>query len=995
MPAAPASTAPRAAFSLRRAHRSAHTPDHEADRPARAVLAPDPTLGPGECGLPRALALRLFFFHLVGALVDEKRAATPAAALALLARGGPFLLPLLARVAARHPVLLGPGEALDRSRLQAFVPVLVAGPALRLSPLAMRRMQLVPDGRELTVSLAVSARTRAEVRDLLALSSTLRSPVDGSLQLSLSPEALAGLYQLTRVAPSHDSQRAPPRHFATAQEASEAFARGELGADATVRIGRGQDRHLATAGRCVAAAAVSVSGAIEGDAAWTLSFVRALLDRVAVAAGDEAAARVAQALEAIGVTHATRSGMSLGIDDLTLAPTRDAWIAEAHASCAEVQQSYDEGLLTDGERSSKVVDLWSQAVDRVSSEIQRQFDDPAAGRPLAVMLRSGAVENASYVARKLGGTMGLVAQANGQICERPALRSLRQGLDAHDQFLLITAARAEKIKQEWAGRGQLAWLRRLSAFLGGLSVVMDDCGTPAGLQVRSLTGDNTSPASLRGRLAGRVLAREVASLDPSGEPLVEADGVSTKEQLDAIDREGVRAVEVRSAVGCEAPGGFCAACTGGRVGDPVGLLAAQALVVAASKLGRTMTAVNGPTSGHVLIQSSCSGPSYDAIEALGSGLWTLIKGDLARRSDGSLVVVSPEAELRIEQPGGQIVQFVTLAHASFVRTDPGTEVARGRLLAQVSPHELQVLSDRAARVSLRDLIEGVSMLEMFDALTGLSRTIILDHSYRSARYAWGLLDSSSTRASRIGEPAGRALRPRIVLTAADGTEREIRLVEGSMLRVADGEQVEPGQALLVRPSPPPSWPGAFGWKELAQLLDLRFEQPPALLSRIDGVLSYRGSRYSQRHVTVRPDLPLAAPWRHPVRRGVHLPFEPGDRVRAGDILVDGEIDPSSLVPVLGRPEAAAHLVDRLLGILWPGGASISSAHVELVVAAMLREVQITAAWHESWPKGTRVDRLEFSAKAAEIAAAGGWPPRAEATMVGVAAGARARGRAAG
>jgi DNA-directed RNA polymerase subunit beta' len=991
-------------LALHRAYLAAHHDlARDADFSARAVLVPDPALAPGECGLPRSLALRLFFFHLVGELVDERSAPTPAAALALLTRATglapplllappfsspsrasypPFLLPLLERVVTGHPLLVSRGEMLDRSGIQSFLPVLVDGDALRLSPLAMIR--LVPDGREVTIALPLSGRARRESIDRMSPPATLRSPVHGGLTLSLSPEALAGLYHLTHSPPHPPPASGPrPRHFASSQEAAEAFARGELRAGDTVRVGRGEGRHEATAGRCVAASLVPQLASLEAEnQPWGLWRVRRVLDQVAQVAGDEAAAEAARALERLGTDHATRSGLSLGIDDLIEPSTRAAVLAESHANHLCIQEMYDEGQITDGERYCKILDLWSQATDRIASQLGQQLDGSAAGSPLAVMVCSGAVESGIHAARKLGGMVGLVAKTSDEIVERPVLGSLRRGLDAHELFLMATSGRGLRIRTG----GQEVWLRQLADLLRGVSVVTEDCQTPTGLWVRALDDfDPPSPTSLRGRIAGRVVVREISSVSLERTLLAPAGVIPTTDQLDAIDREGPRAIEVRSAVGCEARGGLCAACTGARLGDPVGMRAAQALVVASSQLRRRLFPVKEP--GVRVLSFGGSIERLPAFRALGSGRMVLRRGDLARQPDGSLIVVSPDAEFVIERADGEIVQRTEIPHATTLLVAPGGEVRHGRLLAQSPVYEHRALSDRQARVSVLDLVDHVTMIERVDEITGLSQRRIVDPS-QSFNGPLGVINPAVTRARYLHNPALALLRPRLVLTTAEGIERVIPLAEGSLLKVADGDEVERGQLLVVRQLPwSTRWRNPFRGPELVRLLDLRPEPHAAVLTEIAGTVSIEG-QWGERVVVVTPDFPVIPPRRYPVA-GSYLNVTEGERVLAGAVLVDGPISPASILAVSGRPEAAAYLVDLLLDILWMGGAQISSEHVELVVAAMLRQVRVTCEGAGPWKRGELVDRVEFSAQAARLATAGERAPEAEPAIVGVAAGARA------
>jgi DNA-directed RNA polymerase subunit beta' len=885
---------------------------------------------------------------------------------------------LLDRLVARHPVIISRGVMLDRAGIQAFSATIVDGPALRLSPLAMRRLGVSPDGRELTVFVPVSEQARREVGARMMARGALRSPVDGSLLLPLSPEALAGLYRLTQP----DDRGATPRHFATPEEVSEAFARGELRPGSAVRVGRGSGRYLSTAGRCLVAAELSTHlPSEEPPRPLDRPALAALLDQVAASAGDEAAARAAQSLERLGSAHATRSGSSLGLDDLVAPPARPEILAEAHARCAAVQEMYDEGLITDGERYQKVVDLWSEASDRMAWSIQEQFQGPAARGALAALCRSGAIDHGYHVARKLGGMVGLTARPWGEVIERPILGSLRSGLGAHEQFMLTMVGRAAATLAQLAGQKQRTWLGQLADLLRHVAVVEEDCRSPVGLWVREIGGGHDTSTSLRGRLAGRLLAREVAAFGPDRRPLAESDTSPTPDQLDAIEREGPRAAEVRSPVGCEARGGLCAACAGAPVGEPVGMQAAQALVAAAARL---------PWSEPIfLVHSSCRHvqPNLLGVESLAPGRLLLCRGELARLPpEGALVVVSPDAEIAIEQADLGIVQRTVLKHASSVLVEPGESVLRGQQLSRSDPFETRLLSDRAARVSRLDVVEGISQFSQVDEVTGLCRKIILEPA--GAGLSRGPVDRAAENARQLTERVGIPLQPRMVLTSADGAERVIPLTAGAFLRVEAGDVVARGQLLLTLLNQV-NWPRErASADDLASLLDWRPTRDDAVIAEIAGMVSIEGYGTS-RTVVVTPDSPdEGSPWRHPVGWR-YLVAQAGMRVQAGDLLVDGPIDLAALLRVVGRPEAAAYLVDLLLETLQRGGPTPWPRLIEVVVGAMLRRVRVVAAGEGPWERGARVDRGEFTRQAARLAAEGRRPPEAAAVVEGLATRARA------
>jgi DNA-directed RNA polymerase subunit beta' len=924
------------------------------------------------------MAFELFRLHLVGEAVRRRIAPTTGEARRLVDEQSASLLPVLEEILAEHPVILGDGRCRSRHGMAAFFPVLTQGRAVALSPLAQGRL-LGPGGNgRVKVFLPLGARAQEEACQRMTSPATLAAPEARSPRVELSPDACVGLY-LASLERSGQRGRAPlpgPREawgtvaagrlreiqrahlqqfgalrgfFSGFAEVERAIDAGELGLNALVFVRHGRVTFSTVAGRCLVMALLPA--AVPCEAANQVLDRRRqqlLLGASYEALGGERTAELAEAMETLGLRLATRLAFSIGAGDMVVPGERRAILDAAEKEVAAVAEQYTEGLITDGERYNKIVDIGAGAAEQMGAAVEHAVrrtpvvDPDTAERRLdpstnpLFLLADAGVAGSMRELRVLSGMVGSVAKPNGEIHEAAVTDNLCGGLSLHACFAMATAGRAKRIEAgHWDAEGERVAELLLRA-LGGVRVVARDCGALGALPMRAV--DDWYP--LQERVQGRFAA-------------------ATAKLLAREEVEEASEVAIRSPIFCEAEGGVCAVCCGldpatratFAIGEPVGLHAAHALVSKLDQVGTRRFHIGGGTMRGWL--TACEA-EVEGVVVLRAG------GDeeeaIAALPGGERVVVSAWIDFEVVDGEGVTVACGGAPHGARVLVKSGERVASRQTLAHWEPYARSLLARRGGTVRWVGLVEGLTLVESLDEVTGLSRLTVV-------------------------EPEGTA-RPRVEITGPDGAVLgTIELEAGDALRVGDGEDVVRGQAVAVRWSRSKVFAVDIeGRRDLMRILHGRMDDA-ALLSEIGGVVEVTRDVDRSATIVVRPA--EGEPRRYTVEHHCRLLVSDGERVTPGARLSYGREDPGDIARILGPAEGALRIVDTIELVYRLFGVPIHPRHAELVAKALLRAVRIRDPGAGPWASGELAPRACFARVAEALAQKGLAPPSAEVAVTGL------------
>lgn len=970
-----------------------HQPPKRVAFSAASVVVPDSGLGPGECTLPIGLARGLYGSLVLARLVRDGEPAGD------LGRGGasPAFDKALAAIVAERPLLVSGAQARTCSALRAFWPRLTGGVAFGLAPLALaslglgggERVQLhVPLSDEACDDLAermvwpagASRRGGGEpplptqqARAGLAFATLEPRPAKGGLRSPLDPAAWGPPGALTAarcgaLAASALEEGSLRGFYASFDEVRRAYDAGDLALRAALVLREGGTSFLTSAGRCLVGEALSGLVAFEAiNRELDARALKALLRECRGRGGDGEAALVVERLERLGLEIVTAAGLSLSADDLRPPAAKAGLLAGGRADVEQVQIMFDEGLITDGERYNKTVDLWANIADRVSDALLRQLDrqSTAADPPaLWLLLRAGLATHSQ--AKHIAAARGLTAKGSGEIVELIVASSLHEGYSPHEYFLEARQARGDTLGRLKRAADADALLARLAACCADVVVEPGDCGSE-GIELKSREPWYEPLEPLRAQASwGRLLAADLPA---------SAGGVAPARAGEPFDEAAFRAlveakatsVRVRSPLACRLARGVCAACYGRLAGIPelapggeaVGVLAAQSIGEAARRLvERTFHIGCG------------SGPYRQDNELVADTAgYVKLHGALPMpRSDGRLVVLGRAAGLSIVDDAGYEVDYEPLGQGSLLHVVDGQRVSRGERLADLEPFYNLMVAEADGVVRYDDLVEGVTIVESIDTVSGLARRGVV-------------------------EPPGASLSPRVRVTdEADGSTKlgpggepaVHALPQGAELIALAGERVQIGDPLArVLMFVPRREDQTGGLPRLLEALDARPPGGAALLADRAGRVSIEALPSRERRVTVTPLVEGQAPSSFSVRSGCPIVVRPGERVRPGDQLTDGPIDPHDVLRIHGVGRLASDLTDSIRGLFDVSGELLDPRHIEVVVRQMLRFVRVDDAGDTRHLPGDLVDRWRFERENVALARRGGRPASARPVLVGI------------
>ncbi len=935
------------------------------DYSGRSVIVVGPELKLHQCGLPKKMALELFKPFIYSKLEKYGHATTIKAAKRMVEKERPEVWDILEEVIREHPVMLNRAPTLHRLGIQAFEPVLIEGKAIQLHPLVCTAFNADFDGDQMAVHVPLSLEAQLEARVLMMSTNNILSPANGKPIIVPSQDIVLGIYYLSLETPEFRAaeENACPA-FGTIGEIEHALAARAIKLHDKIRArfltvdAAGKpviQKVVTTAGRMLIAQVLPKNVHVPFsliNRQLTKKNVSDVIDVVYRHCGQKECVIFADRLMGLGFGQAFKAGISFGKDDLIIPDSKGEMIGKTQAEVKEFEQQYQDGLITAGERYNKVVDAWSRCTEEVAGAMMKEISKQEIGRQtnsVWMMSHSGARGSPAQM-RQLAGMRGLMAKPSGEIIEQPIIANFKEGLSVLEYFNSTHGARKglADTALKTANSGYLT--RRLVDVAQDCIIVDEDCGTTRGLQVRAVMDGGEVVASLSERILGRTTAEDV--LDPAnGKVLVAGNVLIEEDEADRIERAGVEQLKIRSVLTCEATVGICGHCYGRdlargtpvNIGEAVGVIAAQSIGEPGTQLTMRTFHIGGAAQ---------RGAEQSSVEASHDGIATIKNRNVVMNSSNVAVVMSRNCEVLLTDPNGRERARFRVPYGARLLIDEGQTVARQQKLAEWDPFTLPIITERTGKVEYLDLLEGVTLVERMDEVTGLTSKVVVDYK-QVAR--------------------GADLRPRLqlkdergeVVKLPNGADARYFLAPDSILSVENGAQVAAGDVLARIPREGSKTRDITGGlPRVAELFEARRPKDHAIIAENDGRVEFGKDYKAKRRVIVKND-ETGEESEYLVPKGKHVSVQEGDFVRLGDPLVDGPRVPHDILKVLGVPALSDYLVNEIQDVYRLQGVKINDKHIEVIVRQMLQKVEIIEPGDTTYLAGEQVDRLELEAENAK------------------------------
>ncbi|UFN50227.1 DNA-directed RNA polymerase subunit beta' [Roseomonas sp. OT10] len=957
------------------------------DYSGRSVIVVGPELKLHQCGLPKKMALELFKPFIYSKLEKYGHATTIKAAKRMVEKERPEVWDILEEVIREHPVMLNRAPTLHRLGIQAFEPVLVEGKAIQLHPLVCTAFNADFDGDQMAVHVPLSLEAQLEARVLMMSTNNILSPANGKPIIVPSQDIVLGLYYLSLETPEFreaDEQKAPA--FSDMGEIEQALAAGHITLHSKIRARRkamtpeGEaktERVATTAGRMMMGALLPLHPALPYsliNRQLTKKSISDVIDAVYRHCGQKESVIFADRLMGLGFRNAARAGISFGKDDMVIPDSKGAMIDRTKAEVKEFEQQYLDGLITAGERYNKVVDAWSRATEEVAGAMMKEISKQEAGKPtnsVWMMSHSGARGSPAQM-RQLAGMRGLMAKPSGEIIEQPIIANFKEGLSVLEYFNSTHGARKglADTALKTANSGYLT--RRLVDVAQDCIIVTEDCGTERGLTVRAVLDGGEVVSSLSERILGRTVQRDIVHPE-TGEVLAQSNTLIEEALADRIEKAGVEEVYIRSVLTCDAGVGVCGHCYGRdlargtpvNVGEAVGVIAAQSIGEPGTQLTMRTFHIGGAAQ---------RGAEQSAVEATTDATVRVQNLAVVQNSQGAPVVMSRNCELALFDAQGRERARFRVPYGSRLLVAEGDQVQRGQKLAEWDPFTLPIITEQSGVVEYADLIEGITLVERQDEVTGLSSKVVVDYKAASK---------------------GADLRPRLILKdergnivkLPNGAEARYFLSPDTILSVDNGASVHAGDVIARLPRESSKTRDITGGlPRVAELFEARRPKDAAIISDIDGRVEFGKDYKAKRRIIVKADVPEGEPpieREYLVPKGKHVSVQEGDYVKAGDPLVDGPRVPHDILRVLGVEALANYLVNEIQDVYRLQGVKINDKHIEVIVRQMLQKIEILEPGDTTYLVGEQVDRIEFEQENDRRLEAKERPARGEPVLQGI------------
>ena len=962
------------------------------DYSGRSVITVGPYLKLHQCGLPKKMALELFKPFVFAKLQRRGLATTIKAAKKLVEREEAEVWDILEEVIREHPVLLNRAPTLHRLGIQAFEPVLIEGKAIQLHPLVCTAFNADFDGDQMAVHVPLSLEAQLEARALMMSTNNILSPANGEPIIVPSQDVVLGLYYMSRAL---ENKKGEGMIFANTSEVKRAYDNRvvELHAKIKVRI---REKHIDKAAESQHSVSIydtTVGRALlseilpEGlpfelvNTEMTKKNISRLINSSYRMLGLKNTVVFADRLMYTGYAYATRAGVSIGIDDMLVPSEKKDILKEAEQEVLEIQEQYQSGLVTGGERYNKVVDIWSRTNERIAkammetigtekvSNVDGQEVAQKSMNSLFIMADSGARGSQAQI-RQLAGMRGLMARPDGSIIETPIKANFREGLNVQEYFNSTHGARKglADTALKTANSGYLT--RRLVDVAQDVVITEIDCGTSDGLTMTPIVegGDVVEP--LRDRVLGRVVAEDVYLPGNDDEPIVTRNTLLDEQWVAKLEEAGVQMIKVRSTISCESSFGVCARCYGRdlarghlvNIGESVGVIAAQSIGEPGTQLTMRTFHIGGAASRAAAIDNI-------TVKTTGSVKFSNLKA--VNHSNGTLVAVSRSGEISVLDAHGRERERYKLPYGAAVSVKDGEEIKAGQTVANWDPHNHAIVSEVAGWVRFIDFVDGVTVIEKTDDLTGLSSREITDPKRRGSQ--------------------GKDLRPLVRIVDENGKDMTIPgtdlpaqylLPPRSIVNLQDGARVGVGDVVAKIPQEASKTRDITGGlPRVADLFEARRPKDPAIMAERSGIISFgKDTKGKQRLIIKEMD---GAEHEELIPKYRQIIVFEGEHVSKGETIVDGEPSPQDILRLLGVEPLAAYLVKEIQDVYRLQGVKINDKHIEVITRQMLRKVEIVDQGNSKFLSGEQVERQRVIEENARLIAHNEIPAKFDPVLLGI------------
>ena len=954
------------------------------DYSGRSVIVVGPDLRLHQCGLPKKMALELFKPFIYNKLDEKGHVTTIKSAKKMVERETPEVWDSLDEVVKEYCILLNRAPTLHRLGMQAFEPILIEGKAIQLHPLVCTAFNADFDGDQMAVHIPLSIEAQIEARVLMMSTNNILSPANGDPIIVPSQDIVLGIYYMTRerLSTREKPTKGEGKIFSSPEELRVAYDAGELDLHAAIKIRMDGKIWETTTGRVILYEVIpDKSLPFElVNKIMTKTALRHLINESHRKVGIKSTVILADRLKDLGYKYATISGISIAMKDMVIPSSKETIIHEAENEVKKIEEQWVDGLITAGEKYNKVVDIWAQSTEDVASEMMKEMaleriDSPKTGptevssfNAVYMMADSGARGSKDQM-RQLAGMRGLMAKPSGEIIETPITSNFREGLTVLQYFISTHGARKglADTALKTANSGYLT--RRLVDVSQEAIITETDCGTIDGIWVESLLEGGEILQRVGERILGRVASDDIE--DPvTGDVLVEANGAINEEEVELIEKAGIEKVRIRSVLTCEARKGVCKKCYGRdlahghevNLGEAVGVIAAQSIGEPGTQLTMRTFHIGGTASRRV---------EQSTIQPRNPGEVKFIGLKTVANAEGGLVAMNRNGEMAILGKGGREVERYPIIYGASLKVHDGQKVDPlgnpSQVLAEWDPFTIPILTEVPGTVKFGDVIEDRTMKEKRDTVTGKISRVIVESREADVRPRISIKDSSGKTSDLPGSAKAKG---------------RYQLPVGAVIMVNEGDVVGAGTVLAKIPRETTKTKDITGGlPRVAELFEVRKPKETAIITEIDGVVSFGKNTKGKRKMIVTPDVGDAVTYLVP--RGKHVSVLDGDYVRAGEALMDGSADPHDILKIRGLKELAKYLVNEVQEVYRLQGVRINDKHIEVIVRQMVRQVSVTDVGESEFLLGENVEKWRFQEENNKLIADGKQPASAESLLLGI------------
>jgi DNA-directed RNA polymerase subunit beta' len=909
------------------------------DYSGRSVIVVGPELKLHECGLPKDMAVELFKPFIIRKLIEYEFTKTVKSAKRLVEKKTDEVWAILEEIIQNHPVMLNRAPTLHRLGIQAFQPLLIEGKAIRLHPLVCAAFNADFDGDQMAVHVPLSYEAQVEARLLMMANHNILHPAHGRPISVPSQDMVLGLYYLTKRKVSEPYEW---KAFANSDEVVIAHNDGKIGLHTRIRVRINAKLIETTVGRVIFNRILDLSTQETRffNEMLAKKRIEEIINYCVLTVGIGKTAEFLDRLKTLGFTAATRAGMSIGLADVEIPPEKDRIIEDAYRKVEEVSSQYEDGIITDGERYNKIIDIWTHASTDVAEVMFNQLKSSRDGfNPIYMMADSGARGSKEQI-RQLAGMRGLMAKPQktmtgqkGEIIESPITANFKEGLSVLEYFISTHGARKglADTAMKTADAGYLT--RRLVDVAQDVIIREDDCGTLRGIFLEEAQEGEEVTEQLHERVMGRVLSEPI--FDPvTGDRILDANTLVTEKEAAAIAQAGVTRIKIRSVLTCESVRGVCAKCYGtnlasGRIadiGEAVGVMAAQSVGEPGTQLTLRTFHIGGVASRDVTESERF---------AKRSGHVVFENVDFIEREDGKKISIRRSGLVKLLDENNRQVARYKLPYGADVYVQEGQHVVENEILFRWDPYSDSILASVGGIIHHVDIKEDVTYHLMTDETTGKKDKVII-------------------------ESKDRKLNPHVVIVDADGNRLANHILPmGSHLLVEDGQNIKTGEPLAKMPRKSGSIRDITGGlPRVTELFEARRPKDPAIVSEIDGIVRFGGLKRGVRMVTVT-SLDGQVERKYAVPYGKHILVHDHDRVSAGEKITEGSVVPQDILAIQGAWKVQEYLVKEIQEVYRSQGVRINDKHIEVIVRQMLQKVRIEDPGDTDYLEGDHVDGLKF------------------------------------